>query len=64
MSKIVLSGSEFKLLIERFKAPMEGSFVLWREFADCVDEVFGKKHLERSVDIVLGDARTEQKYGI
>ena len=51
MSKIVLSGTEFKLLCERFQAPKEGAHVLWKEFSDCVDEVFTKKNLEQSVDI-------------
>ena len=63
MSKIVLSGNEFKLLCERFKAPKEGAFVKWREFSDCVDEVFTKKGLEKSVDIILNDARTQSIYG-
>ena len=36
---------------------------MWREFADCVDEVFTKKNLEKSVDIVLDDARTQSFYG-
>jgi len=58
MSKIVLSGAEFKQLCERFQAPKEGKFVKWKEFSDCVDEVFTKKHLEQSVDIVLDNART------
>jgi hypothetical protein len=46
MSKIVLSGAEFKALTNRFQASKEGSHVLWREFSDCVDEVFTKKNLE------------------
>ena len=36
---------------------------MWREFADCVDEVLTKKNLEKSVDIVLDDARTQSFYG-
>lgn len=63
MSKIVLSGNEFRLLCEHFKAPKEGAHVKWREFSDCVDEVFTKKNLEKSVDIALGDARTQSFYG-
>jgi len=63
MSKIVLSGAEFKQLIEEYKAPKEGSYVRWREFCDNVDEVFTKKGLEKSVDIKLDDARTETFYG-
>jgi hypothetical protein len=64
MSKIVLSGSEFKLLSDKYRAQMEGDFVLWRNFADDIEEVFGKKNLEKSVDIVIGNARTETNYGI
>ena len=63
MSKVVLSGVEFRHLCDRFKAPKEGSFVKWREFSDVVDEVFTKKNLERSVDISLNDARTVSFYG-
>ena len=36
---------------------------MWREFSDCVDEVFTKKGLETSVDIQLNDARTDTFYG-
>ena len=63
MSKIVLSGAEFKLLCETFQAPKAGAHIKWREFSDCVDEVFTKKNLERSVDIPLDDARTQSFYG-
>jgi hypothetical protein len=58
MSKIVLSGNEFRLLSEHFKASKEGAHVKWRDFSDSVDEVFTKKNLEKSVDIQIGDART------
>lgn len=64
MSKIVLSGAEFKLLTEEFQAPKTGDHVKWREFSDQVDEVFTKKNLERSVDIPLDDARTQSFYGV
>ena len=63
MSKIVLSGAEFQLLTEEFKAPKAGEHIKWREFSDQVDEVFTKKNLERSVDISLDDARTQSFYG-
>ena len=63
MSKIVLSGKEFRALADRFQSPKEGSHVLWREFSDCVDEVFTKKNLERSVDIQVDGARTQSFYG-
>ena len=42
MSKIVLSGNEFRLLSEHFKASKEGAHVKWRDFSDSVDEVFTK----------------------
>jgi hypothetical protein len=41
----------------------EGDHVCWREFVDCVDSVFTKKGLEKSVDIVLGDAKKDTLYG-
>jgi hypothetical protein len=63
MSKIVLSGAEFRLLADHYQAPKEGAHVKWREFSDAVDEVFTIKNLERSVDIRVGDARTESIYG-
>ena len=63
MSKIVLSGAEFRALCEKFQSPKNGAHILWRQFADCVDEVFTKKNLEQSVDIVLDDARTQSFYG-
>lgn len=63
MSKIVLSGAEFRLLADHFAASAQPGCVQWRAFADCVDEVFTKKGLERSVDIALGDARTQSFYG-
>lgn len=43
MSKIVLSGNEFRLLAEHFRAQKEGAHVRWRDFSDAVDEVFTKK---------------------
>jgi Ca2+-binding EF-hand superfamily protein len=63
MSKIVLSGAEFKLLCEEFRAPKAGDHIKWREFSDQVDEVFTKKNLEKSVDIPLNNARTQSFYG-
>jgi Ca2+-binding EF-hand superfamily protein len=64
MSKIVLSGAEFKLLCDEFKAPKAGEHIKWREFSDAVDEVFTKKNLDQqSVDIPLDNARTQSFYG-
>ena len=63
MSKIVLSGNEFRCLADHFQAPKEGAHIRWRDFCDKVDEVFTKKNLEQSVDIVLDDARTQSFYG-
>jgi hypothetical protein len=58
MAKIVLSSAEFELITEYYRAPKDGKHVKWREFCDCVDEVFTKKGLEKTIDIVLDDART------
>ena len=63
MSKIVLSSHEFRLLADHFQAPKTGAHIKWKEFSDCVDEVFTIKNLERSVDIKIGDARTQSIYG-
>lgn len=63
MAKIVLSGTEFNALCNYFQAPKAGKHIKWKEFSDCVDEVFTKKGLEKSVDIVLDNARTETVYG-
>lgn len=37
MGKVVLSGAEFSLLCDHFRAPKEGKHVKWREFCDAVD---------------------------
>jgi Ca2+-binding EF-hand superfamily protein len=64
MAKIVLSSHEFEELVQNFQAPKEGGrHVKWREFCDKVDEVFTKKGLEKAVDMVLDDARTQTLYG-
>jgi hypothetical protein len=63
MAKIVLSSHEFDELVTYFQAPKEGKHVKWREFCDTVDEVFTKKGLEKAVDMVLDDARTQTVYG-
>ena len=63
MGKIVLSGNEFCLLADHFQASKEGKHICWRDFCDSVDQVFTKKGLEKSVDIKLGDARTQSFYG-
>jgi len=51
------------MLCEYFKAPKAGEHVKWVEFCDAVDEVFTKKHLEKNLDIPLGEARTQTVYG-
>jgi Ca2+-binding EF-hand superfamily protein len=63
MAKIVLSSSEFEQLVQHFRAPKEGRHVRWRDFSDSVDEVFTKKGLEKAVDLVLDDVRTQTFYG-
>lgn len=63
MAKIVLSGNEFNHLCEHF-AGNNNNQVKWREFSDCVDEVFTKKGLEKNHGITLNDARTVSFYGV
>ena len=63
MAKIVLSLHEFEQLLETYKAPKEGRHVRWRDFSDAIDEVFTKKGLEKAVDMVLDDVRTQTIYG-
>ena len=63
MAKIVLSSNEFEELTTTYQAPKEGKHVKWREFCDAVDEVFTKKGLEKAVDTILDDARTQTLYG-
>ena len=63
MAKIVLSSTEFEHLFAYFQAPKDGRHIKWREFCDMVDEVFTKKHLEKTIDIPLDDVRTQTFYG-
>jgi len=63
MAKIVLSGDEFTMLVTFYQAPKEGKHVRWRDFSDAIDEVFTKKGLEKAVDMVLDDVRTNTIYG-
>ena len=62
MAKIPISTQEFQLITTHFKAPKAGEHVRWREFCDLVDEVFTKKGLEKSIDTVVGEARTDTHY--
>ncbi len=63
MAKIVLSSSEMDLLCSTYRAPKEGQHIKWKAFCDAVDEVFTKKGLEKAVDMLLDDARTQTLYG-
>lgn len=65
MAKVPISNPEFQMLASTFSAvgKKEGDHVCWREFVDAVDECFTKKGLEKSVDIVLGDAKKDTLYG-
>jgi Ca2+-binding EF-hand superfamily protein len=47
MSKIVLSDTEFKLILDYFNCPDKVGYVRSREFCDIIDEVFTKKNLEK-----------------
>ena len=63
MAKIVLSGNEFTLICNNYEGK-ETNQVRWRDFSDCVDEVFTKKGLEKQVDMILDDARINYNYGV
>jgi Ca2+-binding EF-hand superfamily protein len=63
MAKIVLSTSEFDLLLETFKSPKEGKHLRWKDFCDAVEEVFTTKGLEKKIDANVGDVRVQTIYG-
>jgi Ca2+-binding EF-hand superfamily protein len=63
MAKIVLSTSEFELLMETYKAPKEGRHLRWKDFCDAVEEVFNTKNLEKNIDAPVGEARINAIYG-
>ena len=63
MSKIVLNNNEFRLLADHFQAPKAGAHIKWREFSDCVDEVFTTKGLEKDNQMEVGTGRTQTFYG-
>ena len=63
MAKCPVSSQEFDHLINHFKAPKEGAHVCWRDFSERVDEIFTTKGLEKSVDIPVGEVRTNTVYG-
>jgi len=62
MAKITLSGVEFNLLSDHFVGK-DPNHVKWRDFSDSVDEVFTKKGLEKQIDMVMDNARTQTNYG-
>lgn len=51
------------MLVEHYKAPKEGNHIRWKDFCDDIEEVFTKKGLEKNVDIILDNARTQTNYG-
>ncbi len=63
MAKCPISTQEFDHLTTHFKAPKEGAHVRWRDFSERVDEIFTTKGLEKSVDIPVGEVRTNTVYG-
>lgn len=64
MSKIVLSDTEFKLILDYFSCPDKVGYVRSREFCDIIDEVFTKKNLEKEApQEPLQPAGTEFLYG-
>lgn len=50
-------------MADTFQAPKAGAHIKWREFSDCVDEVFTKKGLEKDNQAPVGDGRTQTFYG-
>ena len=63
MAKLNISNAEFNMICSTFKAPKAGEHICWRDFCDCVDEVFTKKGLEKDIDKPLDNARTQTLYG-
>lgn len=47
MANMPLSNQEFEMIVEHFKSREKEDHVSWREFCDCVDEVFTLKNLEK-----------------
>jgi len=52
MAKIPLSQAEYNLVIESFACSEKANFMRWKDFSDCVDQVFNIKGLER---VPVGD---------
>jgi len=64
MANMPLSTQEFEMITEHFKNPEKEDHVSWREFCDCVDEVFTVKNLEKqSPSLLLEKTNLSFNYG-
>jgi Ca2+-binding EF-hand superfamily protein len=43
MAKLPLSEPEFQQIIKGFACDNKAGYVRWKDFCDCLDEVFGAK---------------------
>lgn len=43
MAKLPLSEAEFQQIIKGFACENKVGYVRWKDFSDCLDEVFGAK---------------------
>ena len=48
MAMLPLSESEFQQITTGFACEQKSGYVRWKDFTDCLDEVFGGKQLEKS----------------
>ena len=64
MANMPLSNQEFEMITEHFKNLEKEDYVSWREFCDCVDEVFTVKNLEKqSPSLLLEKTNLSFNYG-
>ena len=64
MANMPLSNQEFEMIAEHFKSQEKEDHVTWREFCDCVDEVFTTKNLEKqSPSMLLEKTNLSFNYG-
>lgn len=47
MAMLPLSEQEFQQIVKGFACQNKAGYVRWKDFCDCVDEVFGAKQLEK-----------------
>ena len=64
MSKIVLSDSEYKLILDYFSCPDKVGYVRSKELCELINEVFTRKNLEKEIPSEpLQAASTAFNYG-